>query len=85
MKNQNLRNEINRLQDQAKSSELDMDLFERMICENDRKLAGNKQTISDLEKLVCEKNGKIQQMEAQYQELLDLYINTKVQSFQKKD
>jgi chromosome segregation ATPase len=67
----NLEKKITCLEGEKKSAEADLNLFERMMCEKDRK-------ISHYENLLSEKEKKINRMETEYQELLNHFINLKV-------
>jgi chromosome segregation ATPase len=66
-----LKEKITCLEGEKKSAEADLNLFERMVCEKDRK-------ISHYENLLSEKEKKINNMENEYQELLNHFINLKV-------
>lgn len=92
-RNLNLRKEIARLQDEKKSAEVDMNLFERMLSEKDRELQQLQFKLNELQRLTAEKDQKIVELESKleeresrlkqiqtdYNELLDLFINVKIQ------
>jgi chromosome segregation ATPase len=64
--------EIRRLQDEQKSAEKDLNLFERMLVEKDRK-------IRQLEIILDEKDEKFRQLQGQNQELVNYLITLKDQ------
>lgn len=72
-----LQRENLRLREGKQSDENDLNLYERMLSEKDRQLG-------EKDRQLGEKNDKIKHIEFQYQELLDLYIHTKVQSLTDK-
>jgi len=72
VQNQDLKREVEQLKEEKKSTEYDLDLFERMLCAKD-------QTIAECEKMLGEREEKIKQMQAEYKDLLDQFIDVKVQ------
>ena len=70
-RNLNLRKEIHRLQEEKKSAEKDMNLYEHMLGEKDRQ-------IEQLQKVIKENELKMSEMEKEHRELLDHFLSVKV-------